>query len=210
MKRLADSLAAYAIGALDADDAATVERELATDHALAAELAELEASAAALCDTLVPREPDQAVRARLMASTVGRFARFAARFAELFDVSIERARDLLAMATSPSAWEPGPTPGSWLLHFTAGPAYAAADSGFVKLDPGMSFPWHQHRGTEQGLVLMGQAIDTMAGTLVPGDEPGADAETAHDFRAVGEEPFILAVRVFGVDLDAPRPPSQSK
>lgn len=202
MTSIRELLPAYALGALEREDADAVERALASDPALADELVALEEVAAALCDGLVEETPTAAVRARLLDSTVSGFARFAARFAELFDVTLERARDLLAMANSPSAWEPGPSPGSWLLHFEAGPAYAAADSGFVKLEPGMTFPRHRHQGVEQALVLQGQAVEP-SGPWAPGDEPSAEAGTEHDFRAVSDEPLIFAVRVFGVDFDLP-------
>lgn len=201
MTAVGELLPAYAIGALDEVDTALVERVVASDLALSAEVAALERVVADLAEAPAPCPPPRAIRERLMASTVGPFERFSARFATLFDVTVERARDLLAMATSPSAWEPGPQPGTWLLHFAAGPAYAAADAGFVKLDPGSGFPWHRHHGDEHGLVLGGAAVDTLAGALRPGDEPTAGADTVHDFRAVGDEPFILAVRVFGVTLE---------
>ena len=205
MSHVRELLPAYALGALEGDEASRVERALAEDPVLAAELDALLEAGADLVAALPPEAPDPAVRARLLASVEGRFARFAARFAQLFDVTLERARDLLAMADVPSAWEAGPGPGSALLHFAAGPRYASADAGFVRLAPGMTFPWHRHHGHEHCLVLAGEAVDSMCGTMRPGDEATADGGTEHEFRTVGDEPYVFAVRVFGVDFDVPRP-----
>ena len=151
-----------------------------------------------------------AVRARLFeapsaALAPGLFERFGARFAAIFDVTLERARELLGLVDDPLAWEPGPGPGSWLIHFTAGPSLAGADTGFVKLAPGARFPWHRHHGHEHSLVLLGVGDDSLGGHLVPGDEPTAGGATEHDFVAAGDQPYVFAVRVWGVDFTVARP-----
>lgn len=137
----------------------------------------------------------------------GLFERFGARFAAIFDVTLERAKELLGLVDDPLAWEPGPGPGSWLIHFQGGPAVAGADAGFVKLAPGARFPWHRHHGHEHSLILGGAGDDSMGGRLVPGDEPKCDGATEHDFIAAGDEPYLFAVRVWGVDFNVPRPPA---
>ncbi|HUQ08406.1 MAG TPA: hypothetical protein VM261_38210 [Kofleriaceae bacterium] len=164
-----------------------------------------------LADALDPVAPAPALRARLIdtiaavPSGPGVLERFTARFAAIFDVTVERARELFAHACDPSSWEPGPGPGTWLIHFEAGPACAGADTGFVKTSPGARFPWHHHHGPEQNLILAGQALDSTAGLLSPGDEPAMGTDTEHDFTVVGDEPFLYAVRVFGVEFNVPRP-----
>lgn len=75
----------------------------------------------------------------------GRFEAFAQRFADLVDVGIARAREILGLIERPATWE-HPLPGVHLVHFNGGPACAAADCGFVRLAPGGTFPWHAHRG----------------------------------------------------------------
>lgn len=150
-----------------------------------------------------------AVRARLFepagALAPGLFERFGARFAAIFDVTLARARELIGLVDDPLAWEPGPGPGSWLIHFEGGPACATADNGFVKLAPGVRFPWHRHHGDEHSLILAGAGEDTLGGRLVPGDEPTCDGATEHEFTAVSDEPYLFAVRVFGVDFTIERP-----
>lgn len=200
-----DLLPLYALGALDDDEAREVERALAADPSLARALATYHAAASELASALHGVSPSASVKARLLASTASRFERFVQRFTELFEVTAARARELLAQVDQPTAWEPGPAPGAWLIHFQAGPSLVGADAGFVKLDPGARFAWHRHAGREHNLVLQGRAIDTMLGDIGPGDEGIGEPGSAHDFTTTSAEPLIFAVWVWGVDFDVPRP-----
>lgn len=200
-----DLLPLYALGALDDDEAREVERALAVDPSLMAALATYERAASELAAALPGVAPSSSVRARLLASTEPRFERFVRRFGELFDVAADRARELLGMVDQPAAWEAGPEPGCWLIHFPAGPALAGADTGFVKLAPGARFAWHRHTGRERNLVIQGQADDTLLGRLGPGDEGVAEPGSEHDFVNTGDEDFVFAVWVWGVDFTVPRP-----
>jgi mannose-6-phosphate isomerase-like protein (cupin superfamily) len=202
---LAELLPLYALGALDDAEAAEVARAVAGDPALAAELETLLTASVDLAAAAPGLAPSPAVRDRLLASVDTRFERFVARMSELFDVAADRARELFRLIDRKDAWEPGPTPGSWLIHFTAGPALAGADTGFVRLAPGERFAWHRHTGDEQNLVLAGVADDSLSGRLTPGAEAFAPAGTEHDFVNVGDEDFVFAVWVWGVDFDTPRP-----
>ena len=181
------------------------------DPALDDELAALLEESIELALALPPVTPSPSVLARLLDSIdavpvgPGVLERFTARFAAIFDVTVERARELFAVATDPASWEAGPGPGSWLIHFQAGPACAGADTGFVKCAPGAQFPWHRHLGHEQNLILAGEAEDSRFGRLRPGDEPEAEEGSEHDFAVVSAEPFVYAVRVFGVDFNVLRP-----
>lgn len=219
-------LALHALDALDADDAARVEAAVAADPALARELDALRAAAAAIAGELPVVAPPAGVKARLEASLdaltrPGRLDRFAARLAALFDVTVDKARMMLAWIDQPdqpdrahpgqpggaARWE-AMAPGVSLMHLPAGPACAGADCGFVRLEPGTTFPWHAHDGEEVTVVLQGRARDADGTALAPGAEMVLGASTAHDFHAegeVGDEPYIFAVRVFGVRFDVARP-----
>jgi hypothetical protein len=146
---LAELLPLYALGALDDAEAAEVARAVAADPALAAELETLLTASVDLAAAAPGLAPSPAVRDRLLASVDTRFERFVARMSELFDVAADRARELFRLIDRKDAWEPGPTPGSWLIHFTAGPALAGADTGFVRLAPGERFAWHRHTATSR-------------------------------------------------------------
>jgi hypothetical protein len=205
--QLRDLLPVHALGALGPDEARLVDDAVAGDGERADELAALVEAATLIGDGVPLVAPAPAVRARLLESLAavpvgaGALERFAARFAAIFDVTVERTRELFAYAVDPASWEQGPGPGSRLIHFEAGPACAGADTGFVKCAPGSQFPWHRHLGPEQNLILAGEAEDSRFGRLRPGDEPAAEAGSEHDFRVVSAEPFIYAVRVFGVDFN---------
>lgn len=195
---LRELLPLYALGVLDADEAQTVERALERDPALAAELVAYQDSAGEL---VAPVEPSPDVKARLMASIGGgRFERFANAMAKLFDVTVDRAREYLGLIERPASWE-GPVPGIGLVHFDGGPAYAAADCGFIRLQPGVTFPVHKHRGEEVSLILTGKLRDHTGRILDAGDELVQDEGSEHHITAVGDEECIFAARAMnGIEI----------
>jgi putative transcriptional regulator len=192
MSDIRELLPLYAFGLLDANEAAEVERAIDGDRALAAELE----SYGALVPAVLP-SPD--VKVRLLASVGGgRFERFATRLASMFDVSVERARELLGLVEREASWEQ-PIPGIGLIHFAGGPACSGADCGFVRIAAGCTFPWHTHRGEEANLILAGTIHDQ--GTLLgPGDELVLPTGTQHDLTA-GDALVIYVARVFdGIEV----------
>ena len=200
MTDVRELLPLYALGILEPAEANVVERAIANDAALAAELASYQASADLL---VVPAAPSPDVKARLLASTgTGRFEKFSARLASLYDVSVERAREILGLIERPASWnqEAG---GISLVHFHGGAQYAAADCGFIRLEPGATFPPHKHLGEEATMVLEGQLRDVASGRLLgPGDELVHAEGSEHD-RLVceGTEPCMWAVRAMnGIEV----------
>ena len=178
----------YALGTLEPDEASAVERAIATDPALAAELD-------GYLD-LIPRvQPGADVKARLLASVGGgRFEKLADQMAKIFEVTLDRARELLGLLESAAAWE-HPMPGIDAIHFDGGPALAAADCGFVRIAPGCTFPWHTHRGEEVTLVLAGVMRDHAGNVSRAGDIVVLPGASQHDLTAVGNEDVIYAARV---------------
>jgi putative transcriptional regulator len=183
----------YAIGSLTTDEAADVERAVEADRSLADEL-----------DTylaLVPAvTPSSDVKARLLASAGGgRFEPFADRIATLFDVSVERARELLGLVERTASWE-HPVPGVSLIHFDGGPAYAAADCGFVRIAAGCKFPWHKHRGEEVSVILAGTVRDADGKVLRAGDVLTQQTGSAHDLTADDEDVIYVARATNGIEV----------
>lgn len=188
----------YAVGALDGDEAAAVERAVQDDPALAAELDSYL--------SLIPAvAPGADVKARLLASVGGgRFETFSSRMANLFDVTVERARELLALMERKASWE-NPVPGIHLVHFDGGPAYAAADCGFVRIDPGCTFPWHTHRGEEVVIVLEGTVRDTTIGKTYQAGEEILQAEgSSHDLVAGDDGALYVARAMNGIEVSGQR------
>jgi anti-sigma factor ChrR (cupin superfamily) len=191
----------YALGVLDSDEASAVERAVAADPSLAAELDSFRDTVHALVAAMpeVPPSPD--VKAQLLASAGGgRFERFSQRVGKMFDVTAERAHELLALVERAASWNT-PLPGVDLVHFDGGPACAAADCGFVRLAPGCTFPWHTHRREEYSIVLSGTLRDHDGKVLQAGDELFQPAGSAHELTVVGDEEVIFAACAFdGIDL----------
>jgi putative transcriptional regulator len=203
MSDLRDLLPLHALGLLDADESARVEQAVAADPALRRELDAYREAAAAVGAGLPYLEPSRAVWDRLLHSVGGgRFERFAMPFARLFDVSLHRARELLGWIDDPARWEPF-HPGASLIHFTAGPACAGADTGFVKVAAGATFPHHHHGGEEVTLVLQGAGRDHVGRVIRAGDRWVEDAGSQHEFTAEPGEDYVFAVRVVGVRFEPP-------
>jgi putative transcriptional regulator len=193
----------YALDALELDEARAVEQAVAADPQLAAELVAYRETAHQLAE-LAPIEPTAEVKTRLLASIgAGKFERFSTRMASLFDVTVERARELLGLVERSASWET-PVPGIGLVHFDGGPACAAADCGFIRIAPGCTFPWHTHRGEEVSIMLSGSVRDASGRVLKPGDELVQALGSQHDLTAEGEE-VIFVARAFGGIEVANRP-----
>jgi anti-sigma factor ChrR (cupin superfamily) len=193
----------YALGILESQEVAVVDAAVAKDPALAEELASYQASAELL---VVPATPAPAVHARLLASIGGgRFEKFSARIASLYDVTASAAREFLGLIERPASWnqEAG---GIALVHFTGGAQYAAADCGFIRLEPGAIFPPHKHLGEEASIVLQGQLRDATSGRLLgPGDELLQAEGTEHHLVCEGTEPCIFATRAMnGIEVAGAR------
>ena len=185
----------YALGILEADEAVVVERAIATDPALAAELAAYQQTADALGSAIQPVAPSPDVKQRLLASIGGsRFEQFSARLGKLFDVTVDRARELLGLIERPAS-RVQQIPRISLVHFDGGPAAAAADCGFIRLSPGAVFPPHSHLGEEAVTILSGRVHDvTNDRMVVAGDDYVQTEGTSHYLVCVGDEECIFASR----------------
>jgi len=199
----------YALGILGADEAGVVERAVASDAGLAAELASYLQTADAIGSAIQSVAPSPEVKSRLLASVGGgRFQAFAARMARMYDVSVERGSELLGLIERAASWIPQVVPGLSFVDFEGGPAMAGADCGFVRLAPGTVFPPHTHLGEEMTTVLSGRIHDPVNGiTLGPGDDYLRTEGSTHYLVCVGDEPCIYATRAHnGISLGPPGGP----
>lgn len=151
---------------------------------------------------LRPIAPPPALRERLLRSTSGRLARFADKLAELIDVTVERARELLERALDPDGWEPLPIPGATTLWVDGGPRAAACIRGFVRIHAGHAFPHHTHAGDEQVLVLDGCMVDSSGREFQPGEISAMAEGSSHDYHALAgtTDLLIFAVVREGIDI----------
>jgi anti-sigma factor ChrR (cupin superfamily) len=195
-----ERLAEYALGILPAEDRTAVDAELRSSPALARELAALQEDLAlAATAGLEPLAPSS--RARLVASAGGpeRFSVFVPTMMRLFDLGAEAVRALLARLDDATSWEGSPISGVRLIHFQAGPAVAASDTGFVAIEAGLRFPLHRHRGAEVALVVEGTLHDE--GRIHrAGDVVEWPADSTHQYQAGPGRDLILMVAHSGIDL----------
>ncbi len=191
MTDVRELLPLYALGLLEPAENHVVERAIASDAALAVELASYEDAAHQI---VAPIAPPANVKARLLASVGGGpFDRFASRMSSLCDVSVDRAREILGLMERPASWTPE-MPGIDIIHFPSGPAYAAADCGLIRLALGTTFPPHTHLGEEVSVILAGQLDDHTGRRWQVGDEFVKAENSEHLITAVGDEDCIFAAR----------------
>ena len=93
---------------------------------------------------------------------VQRYAPFFGRIGALFDLSPSAVEAELERAQAPGEWSAGPRPEITLFHLDGGPKVASADTGFVRIDAGVEFPYHQHTGQERAFIIGRGATPTIA------------------------------------------------
>jgi hypothetical protein len=125
-----------------------------------------------------------------------RYAPFYARAAELFDLSENALIAQLARLKDPNVWTFAGLPGISNVRVEGGPAVAAAETLFVRFNPGVRFPLHRHVGLERVLVLEGSYEDNKGVLHRAGELREWPSDTEHSFR-VGDETCIFASVVYG-------------
>lgn len=139
-----------------------------------------------LSDALPELAPPPSLRARILeaAAPQARLARYAGAVAELLDLGLDKAKALLERIDDPSAWV-DELPGVQFLWVDGGPRVAAAVRGFLRVEPGLDFPEHEHLGDEVTLVLQGGFEDPARGlSFRAGEIDRMPQGTTHMFRAL--------------------------
>lgn len=200
-------IALHAINALEPEEASQVGAALAADAGLANQFLELLESVHRLSACTPQVEPSPEVELQLMASIgAGRFERFAARVAAMYDFGLERAREVLGRIERTSAWK-DPLPHVDLIHFSGGASCAQADCGVVRIRAGGVFPVHTHLGEEMSVIVAGVVRDSDGSVYGPGDEIRKPSGTSHKLTAEGSDDVILFARAFnGIQLARVRQP----
>jgi putative transcriptional regulator len=167
----------------------------------------LDALAVAVVEPYEAREPADALtsgRARLLAAleTTHRFDDLEAQVAQLLDIDVPRARAMLLDVDRASVWEAGPNEQCALFHVDGGEQVRDAVTGFVRMEPGATFPEHQHLGDETVLVLQGALRDCDGTVFGAGDVARMPAGSSHAFEVEGDLPLLyLAIVQRGVVFD---------
>ncbi|MEL7450859.1 MAG: hypothetical protein AAFN78_16720, partial [Pseudomonadota bacterium] len=121
----------YALGNLAPAELADVERQLERSPDLREQLREVRALLGTVVECTEPSAVRPEVRERLLESVRQESALegFVVRLAELFDLGVERIRDILKSTHEErrSDWERPPAPGVELLHFAGSPQWPPPD-----------------------------------------------------------------------------------
>jgi quercetin dioxygenase-like cupin family protein len=159
---------------------------------------------ARLCDVLEPMDPPATLRERVLAEVEagGRLHRFADTVAEMLDVSIERARELLDGIDDKSVWKKGPSEDVTLYDVPGGARTEGSITGFVRVARGGLFPEHDHLGEEHVLIVQGRCIDSYDGRrLGPGDTTHKTPGSPHHIEVLpGPALVFLTVVREGVEI----------
>jgi putative transcriptional regulator len=139
-----------------------------------------------LSESLGEITPPPSLRARILedAQPNARLGRFASVVAELLDLGIDKAKQLLERIDDPASWV-DELPGVSFFWVEGGPRVADAVRGFLRVEAGHDFPEHEHLGDEVTLVLQGGFEDAERGMIFhAGDIDRMPQGTSHAFRAL--------------------------
>lgn len=198
-----DMLDAWLAGRLGDDREEQFERHIAECARCRDQLREAQAAFGALVRELPPATPSPGLEAQIMADLepAARFERFRKRVADLIDVTVERAGELLGQIDQPGHWVPGPAEGVELFHIDGGPRVEDAIVGFIRIEAGGVFPHHKHLGTEKVFVLQGGFRDSSGPAYSTGDLVVEPPGTEHDFEVCdGPELIYLVVVETGLEM----------
>jgi len=150
---------------------------------------------------VTPVAPPAGLRGRILGDLggVARFNSVAEALRRFVDLGAEAVEDLLRkLDDAATAWTEG-LPGIRYFHFAAGPATAGAEAGFVRLEPGATFPNHRHLGPERTFVVEGIMHDR-GRVYGPGSIIESATGTAHDYTAGPGRDLIIVSLHQGFEL----------
>jgi quercetin dioxygenase-like cupin family protein len=143
---------------------------------------------------VAPVAPSAELRGRILGDLAGsaRFRSVTEALRRFVDLGAAAVDDLLRKIDEASAWTEG-MPRIRYFHFAPGPATAGAEAGFVRLEPGATFPSHRHLGPERTFVLDGVMHDR-GRTYGPGSVIESATGTEHEYTAgAGRDLIIISL-----------------
>jgi predicted ChrR family anti-sigma factor len=191
-------LPAYVLGDLSDAEREGVAAHLQSCGRCQGEEAAMAAAMGLLPLALTPVAPRPEVLAQVLAGArLGSLSAFLGRLARFFDVTRERARELLELVARPGDWAAGPDEGILLFHVDAGPGVPQGAVGLVRVAAGRRFPWHRHVGDERVLVLEGGFQDEDGRIYRAGEEAMMPGGSDHFFTALPDQDCVFAAQVTG-------------
>ncbi|HLK92376.1 MAG TPA: cupin domain-containing protein [Polyangia bacterium] len=152
---------------------------------------------------LTPVTPPAELRARILGGLGGieRFRSVTEALRRFVDLGADAVAELLRKVDEPAAWSTGlpGLPGIRYFHFSPGAAANGAEAGFVRLEPGATFPHHRHLGPERTFVVEGVMHD--GGRVYgPGSVLDSAAGTAHHYTAGPGRDLVIISLHNGIEL----------
>jgi anti-sigma factor ChrR (cupin superfamily) len=160
--------------------------ECAVEYRLSAE------ALASVALSLPPTPPPPSLRTRLLESlgSTNRFEMFATVVADLVDVSVERAKEIVRRIDDATVWMATHVPGVSSYDLPVGPALHDAVVGFIRVRAGHVFPDHEHMGDETMLVVQGSCVESDGNVRRRGDLVRQPPKTHHELKARPGPDFI--------------------
>jgi len=131
-----------------------------------------------------------------------RYAPFFARLAELWELPESRVLSELTRAKNPKAWSLTPLRGLTLFNVERAKG-STATTRLMRLDPGVHFPKHAHRGRERVLVLEGAYADASGAEVHAGESQSMAAGSEHELCILGSRPCLAAISEQGIEFTNP-------
>lgn len=201
MSHVDDMLLDWLHGALEPAEQERVEAHLDECPACREALDRETALFAAAAVDSHPASPPSRQRLLGAATPLRRFERWADQIAAIADVAAQTARQWLSKIDDPSVWSETALGDLNLFHIDGGPAVENAIVGFVRLQPGTSFPLHTHLGKESMFIIQGELRDEHGDVHRPGTLVERDPDSEHEVSAEPGHPLIyLSVIQEGVEI----------
>jgi hypothetical protein len=143
---------------------------------------------------VTPVTPPAGLRGRILGDLDGiaRFRSVTEALRRFVDLGADAVDGLLRKIDDAAAWTEG-LPRIRYFHFAPGPVAAGAEAGFVRIEPGVTFPNHRHLGQERTFVVDGVMHDR-GRTYGPGSVIESATGTAHDYTAgAGRDLIIISL-----------------
>ena len=193
-EHVVDELYSYAAGHLSSEEVTRMEAHLNGCAECRKEAEKIDALMASL--STGPSHLIDNLQGQLQG--VGRFEHLFEQVAELFDVSVDEAREILKRVDQPEAFDSELAPGVWVAPVNGGPRVVAEGSFTVllKLSPGAEFPRHTHGGQEKVLVLEGGYLDSDGKEYWRGELDVREKGTSHSFKGLAEMGCVCAAVTF--------------
>jgi len=131
-----------------------------------------------------------------------RYAPFFARLVELWQLPEPQVLSELTRANDPRSWSFTPLRGLSVFNVTHA-EQSGARARLMRLEPGLHFPKHRHRGSERVLVLEGAYADASGAEVHAGESQSMTAGSEHELRIVGSKPCVAAIAEQGIDFTSP-------